>query len=103
MDVVESSSEKNRDIFSVWIAEGNTMKFWKSVFCESDGTGSFARVMTLFLTIAVIVWNSYIVYSTKQTPTNLEAQGLFLMSLYGSNKFATALGNLRRPDGENKG
>lgn len=63
--------------------------FWKWVFCESDGTPSFARISTGVLVGFACGWITSIVIRTKSFP---EMGGLVMLIgvLYGANKFATA-------------
>lgn len=66
--------------------------FWGWVFCETDGTPSFARVGTGFLLAFACGWVTAIVRWTHTLP---EFGGLtaFATVLYGANKFTTWLTN----------
>ena len=62
--------------------------FWAWVFCEPDGTPSFARVGTAVLAAFVCGWVTAIVRWTHALPSLGEAV-LFITALYGANKFST--------------
>lgn len=59
--------------------------FWKSVFCEPNGAGSWARVSSAITLVAVIVWVSYLVWKTQTLPPLSEA-AVFVSGSYGLNK-----------------
>lgn len=65
--------------------------FWLWVFSESDGTPSFARVVTAMLCAAAVGWVSAVVIKTHALP-DFAGLALFISVLYGGNKFATAFG-----------
>ena len=64
--------------------------FWKWVFCETDGTPSFARVSTAVTLAFVLGWITAIVRSSHAIP-ELGGPTMFLSALYGVNKFASAV------------
>jgi ABC-type uncharacterized transport system permease subunit len=66
--------------------------FWKWVFCESDGTPSFARIGSAVLLGFVCGWVTAIVKWTHALPADFAGLGVFMMSLYGVNKFTTKFG-----------
>jgi hypothetical protein len=65
------------------------VKFLRSVFSESDGTGSWSRLGSLFLTVAIIGWVTHVVLKTHAIP-DLGGPAGFLAagngSLYGTNQ-----------------
>lgn len=61
--------------------------FWKSVFCETDGTGSYSRVSGALMVLAVIGWGTYIVVHSGTMPSLGEATGLTSAG-YVANKLA---------------
>jgi len=63
------------------------MKFWKSVFCEPDGTGSYSRVSGAAMVLAVIGWGTYIVIHKGVMPSLGEATGLTTAG-YVANKLS---------------
>lgn len=63
--------------------------FWKWVFCEPDGTPSFARIGTLTLIGFACGWVTSIVIRTRSLP-ELGGLTMFVGVLYGANKFATS-------------
>lgn len=71
------------------------MNFWKSVFSESDGTGSFSRVASGFVVLCSMSWASYRVMRFGDV-SDLTQIGLFTASLvtvlYGLNKAVTKIG-----------
>ena len=73
------------------MADQPIVSFWRSVFSEADGSASFARVATVAIVLSLISWDSFLVYKNHVMP-DLMSQTPFVMSLYGANKFATALG-----------
>lgn len=68
--------------------------FWRSVFSESDGTGSSSRVISAFLAVMTAVWISYVVFHEHHLPDAVTAGGLAALSTshYVANKFAGAFG-----------
>ncbi len=65
--------------------------FWAWVFCESDGTPSFARVGTAVLLAFALGWVTAIVKWQHALP-EFGGLGLFVTLLYGTNKFSTMFG-----------
>jgi hypothetical protein len=64
--------------------------FLKSVFSESDGSGSFARVASGTALVASIAWVTHIVMKTHVIPP-LTDLTIFNTSIYGINKIPTIL------------
>lgn len=60
--------------------------FWTWVFCEPDGTPSFARVGTAVLIGFACGWVTCLVKITHAMPP-LGELTLFVGALYGANKF----------------
>jgi hypothetical protein len=60
----------------------------KSVFSETDGRGSCARVLSAGLAVAVCVWVTHIVRVTHALPPLGDATTLILAP-YGANKVLT--------------
>ena len=71
--------------------------FWAWVFCETDGTPSFARVGTAVLAAFACGWVTAIVRWTHALP-EFGGVAMFVSLLYGSNKFATMFST--RPPGK---
>lgn len=72
--------------------------FIRSVFSGSDGTGSVARVASMFSLIAAIGWITYCIYHTKSIPdltsiTYWEAMTISIF--YGPNKVAEIVQTLK--------
>jgi len=82
--------------------------FWKWVFCENDGTPSFARIATAVLMSAVISWDSCGMFLAwlwnshhlapgqaplpfYPDPMVLAGQAGFFLSMYGTNRFSAML------------
>lgn len=63
--------------------------FWTWVFCEQDGTPSFARVSTAVLLGFACGWVTAIVRASHALP-EFGGLALFITCLYGANKFSTA-------------
>lgn len=62
--------------------------YFKSVFSESDGTGSASRVLAGAGVLANIIWVSFIVFTQKRLP-DLSGAALYVsasFSGYGINK-----------------
>jgi hypothetical protein len=66
--------------------------FWKWVFCEPDGTPSFARIGTGILLGFACGWVTAVVRWTHGLP-ELGGLSLFVTVLYGTNKFSAWLSN----------
>lgn len=66
--------------------------FWAWVFCEPDGTPSFARVGTAVLLAFVCGWITAVVRWTHALP-EFGGAIMFMGALYGINKVAAAKGN----------
>ena len=64
--------------------------FIKWVFCETDGTPSFARVATAVVLAFMLGWITSIVLRTNAFP-ELGGAALFITAIYGANKFATQI------------
>jgi len=67
--------------------------FWRSVFSEADGTGSWSRVSSAMTLVASLVWVSYVVLHTKAIPS-LDGVALFIGTgnvSYVANKVSTAI------------
>lgn len=64
--------------------------FWRGVFSEADGTPSFSRVATAVIVGFAMGWVTALVRVNHQLP---DFGGLVLLigSLYGVNKFSTAV------------
>lgn len=67
--------------------------FWRSVFSESDGSGSSSRVIGAFLAVMSAAWISYHLWTTHLLPDAATAGGLavFSTSHYLANKAAGAI------------
>lgn len=75
------------------------MSFWRSVFSESDGNGSFGRVAFGFvifvsmILLGFIVWAILFRHSTLDLRSVLEGFAWFMISVgtatYGANKVST--------------
>ena len=59
-------------------------KFLRSVFSESDGTGSWSRIASCVALIAVVGWVTYIIVSTKAIPS-LDGPISFIAAPYAIN------------------
>ena len=66
------------------------LAFLKSVFSESDGTGSFARILSAVLAVGSIIWITHIVLHTHVIPP-LSDITLFIGAPYATNKIATKM------------
>jgi hypothetical protein len=66
--------------------------FWRGVFSEPDGTPSFSRVATGLLVSFACGWVTAIVWKNHALP-DFAGLALFIGTLYGSNKLATAWSN----------
>jgi len=60
------------------------MGFWRSVFSESDGTGSWSRIAGCFSLAAVLAWATRVVLFTHAIP-DLTNPALFISAPYGFN------------------
>lgn len=60
--------------------------FWTWVFCETDGTPSFARIGTAVLCAFAVGWITAIVRWSHALP-ELGGVSIFVTMLYGANKF----------------
>ncbi|MGA9042309.1 MAG: hypothetical protein WB421_17380 [Terriglobales bacterium] len=65
--------------------------FWAWVFCETDGTPSFARIGTAVLVAFAVGWVTAIVKWSHALP-EFGGLSLFVTVLYGANKFSTMFG-----------
>ena len=61
--------------------------FWAWVFCDPDGTPSFARVGTAVVASFVCVWVSALVKWNRALP-ELAGPAAFMTVLYGINQVA---------------
>jgi hypothetical protein len=73
--------------------------FWAWVFCETDGTPSFARVGTAVLLGFACGWVTALVRHNNTLP-EMGGLAMFVTALYGANKFTTFLQNR---DDKNRG
>jgi len=67
-----------------------SFQFVKQIFSEADGTASFARVATGILVAFALGWVTHIVWKLSQLP-DLSGLAMLIGTLYGLNKFATAI------------
>lgn len=69
--------------------------FLKSVFSESDGTGSFARLASGFVILCVMGCYVWLTIKTGAMPAGWEGMLIFMttsvLNLYGLNKTVTRL------------
>ncbi|SRR5258708_3637192 len=70
--------------------------FWRGVFSEPDGTPSFSRVATGLLVSFACGWVTAIVWK-NHVLLDFAGLALFIGTLYGSNKVATAWSNRGGP------
>lgn len=75
------------------------VNFLKSVFAESDGTGSWARVGSFIALLASLAWVSIVVHTSHAIP-DLTGVCLFITSLYGVNKLHDGLTTVYGPKTE---
>jgi hypothetical protein len=61
--------------------------FWKSVFCEPDGNGSYSRISGAAMVLAVIGWGTYLVIHNHTMPSLGEATAL-TSAPYVANKIS---------------
>jgi len=73
-----------------------TGEFWQGVFSEPEDGPSFSRIATGILVLASIFWITYVVVKTRAIP-DLSGVALFIMALYGANKFTTAITKFAGP------
>lgn len=71
------------------------MTFWRSVFSEADGTGSFSRVGTAFLLINLVGILWYVVLHNNALPSEaaMFAWSASMLPLYGTNRGSEFLTN----------
>lgn len=81
------------------------MSFWKEVFSEDDGQGSWSRVSSGVALVAVIGWITHIVMKTHALP-DFSGSTLFVSAPYSANRaaevtkhIATMFGKNGAPDG----
>ncbi len=67
--------------------------FWRSVFSEPDGTGSWSRVFGTPMVLAVITGFLFIVWMNHRLPTLPEAIGLAVVAgaTYSVNQIGAAI------------
>lgn len=68
--------------------------FFRSVFSEADGSGSFARLMSFIHCSFVLAWVTHSVWFSRDLPTAATLGGLasFAVAPYATNKVATMFG-----------
>ena len=64
--------------------------FWTWVFCETDGTPSFARVFTGLIVGFALGWATHLVIHNHALP-DFAGLALFVSVLYGANKFSAVI------------
>lgn len=64
--------------------------FFKSVFSEADGTGSWSRVQSAIALVAVLSWVTYLVIKTKALP-DLTSATIFVSGSYVANRISRFL------------
>jgi hypothetical protein len=65
-------------------------KFFKSVFSEANGNGSWSRVQSAIALVAVLSWVTYLVVTTKALP-DLTSATIFVSSSYVANRLSRFL------------
>jgi hypothetical protein len=65
-------------------------KFFKSVFSEADGNGSWSRMQSAIALVAVLSWVTFIVIKTKALP-DLTSATIFISSSYVANRISRFL------------
>lgn len=58
------------------------------IFTDDSGKLSFSRTVGLLITVAYLLWATYIVIQTKQIPDIPYGLGALMGVLYGINKFS---------------
>lgn len=66
--------------------------FFKGIFCETDGTPSFARIASGVITAFACGWITSLVARNHALP-DLGGLTAFVGTIYGLNKLSTALGS----------
>lgn len=74
----------------------NAKEFWQKALSEADGVPSFSRVTTGVLVICAAGWVTHLVLHNHALP-DFGGLSLFLGTLYGLNKVATAMDSLNGP------
>ena len=67
------------------------MEVIRQMFREENGKWSFSRISTAIILLFYISFSGYIAITEKKIPDLPDNLYLLLLSLYGVNKFATAL------------
>jgi len=74
--------------------------FFRSIFCETDGTGSTARTGSLMALSAALGWVTYCVFKTHGILPEFTSLTMFVVSiiavLYGPAKAADVLNNINK-------
>lgn len=67
--------------------------FWRSVFSESDGSGSFSRIASGLHSVAGLGWITHVVAHTHAIPdpTVLVGVAAFVTAPYAANKVSNAV------------
>ena len=67
----------------------------KELFKDDNGKTSFSRVFTALIIVFYLIWSGYIAFKTNKLPDIPDNLYLLLLSLYGVNKLAGAIRNIR--------
>jgi ABC-type uncharacterized transport system permease subunit len=75
------------------------MNFWRSVFSEENGMGSFARILSFIIAGFCLGWDTAHMYITKTLPPEwaLIAQIAFMGAPYSINRTIGLITDVKKP------
>jgi len=88
-DTPEPTKKSAYELIDNW-----TKPFWRSTAASENGSGSTARVCTLYIVFAVVIMAGYLVWYTKKVPNDILYLGFFaailISCVYTPNKISGA-------------